>query len=251
MAPSWIQMGLALVLVTGFWAQANAQSGCTNVLVGMASCLSYVTGSSSSPTSSCCSKLANVVQSQPQCLCTALGGGGSVLGFNINQTLALSLPGACNVQTPPLSESAHSPATLPIGSPEGMPAGSSNGTADSPTSSSASGVAAPLPATSPVSSPEGMPAGSSNGTADSPTSLSVSGVAAHSPATSLVGSPEGMTAGSSNGTPDSPTSSPVSGAGSKTVPSGGTTSDGSTTKMPLQFVTVLFLALYVSISSKI
>ncbi|KAL7220412.1 hypothetical protein ACSBR2_013319 [Camellia fascicularis] len=104
MAPSWIQMGLALVLVTGFWAQANAQSGCTNVLVGMASCLSYVTGSSSSPTSSCCSKLANVVQSQPQCLCTALGGGGSVLGFNINQTLALSLPGACNVQTPPLSE---------------------------------------------------------------------------------------------------------------------------------------------------
>ncbi|CAL5395435.1 unnamed protein product [Camellia sinensis] len=246
MAPSWIQMGLALVLVTGFWAPANAQSGCTNVLIGMASCLSYVTGNSSSPTSSCCSKLANVVQSQPQCLCTALGGGGSVLGFNINQTLALSLPGACNVQTPPLSEcnAAHSPATSPVGSPESMPA-------DSPTSSSASGVAAPLPATSPVSSPEGMPAGSSDGTADSPTSSSVSGVAAYSPATSLVGSPEGMPAGSLNGTPDSPTSSSVSGAGSKTVPSGGTTSDGSTTKMPLQFVTVLFLALYASISSKI
>ncbi|GJW06511.1 sister-chromatid cohesion protein 3 [Tanacetum coccineum] len=49
-----------------------AQSGCTNVLIGMSSCLNYVTGSSKTPTSSCCSSLANVVQSQPQCLCSAL-----------------------------------------------------------------------------------------------------------------------------------------------------------------------------------
>ncbi|XP_065877868.1 non-specific lipid transfer protein GPI-anchored 5-like isoform X2 [Euphorbia lathyris] len=51
-------------------------------------------------------QLTSVVQSQPKCLCTLLngGGGGGSLGITINQTLALSLPGACNVQTPPVSQ---------------------------------------------------------------------------------------------------------------------------------------------------
>jgi hypothetical protein len=97
-------MALAVVLVGLFWARAAAQSNCTSVLIGMAPCLSYVSGSSSTPSSSCCSMLASVVQSQPQCLCTALnGGGGAALGVTINQTLALALPSACNVQTPPVS----------------------------------------------------------------------------------------------------------------------------------------------------
>lgn len=96
-------MGSVMILMTVLWASAVAQSGCTNVLIGMAPCLNYVTGSSSTPTSSCCSSLASVVQSQPQCLCTALNGGGAALGISINQTLALALPGACNVKTPPVS----------------------------------------------------------------------------------------------------------------------------------------------------
>ncbi|KAI7732037.1 hypothetical protein M8C21_009698, partial [Ambrosia artemisiifolia] len=40
----------------------------------------------------------------PQCLCEVLNGGGSSLGLNINQTQALELPKACNVQTPPTSQ---------------------------------------------------------------------------------------------------------------------------------------------------
>lgn len=81
-----------------------AQSGCTNVLIGMSSCLNYVTGSSKTPSSSCCSSLANVVKSQPQCLCTALDGTTlSALGFNINKTIALALPSICHVKTPPVS----------------------------------------------------------------------------------------------------------------------------------------------------
>ncbi|KAK2980619.1 hypothetical protein RJ640_011427 [Escallonia rubra] len=138
MASSGINIGIALVLVTMLLAGAKAQSGCTNVLISMAPCLNYVTGSSSIPSSSCCSSLASVVQSQPQCLCSALSGGGSALGININQTLALALPGACNVQTPSISkcDAANGPAATPVASPESSPPETSVQNPDSPTSSS-------------------------------------------------------------------------------------------------------------------
>ncbi|XP_010096160.2 non-specific lipid-transfer protein-like protein At2g13820 [Morus notabilis] len=96
-----------------------AQSSCTNVLVTMAPCLNYVTGSSSTPSSSCCSQLSSVVQRQPRCLCSALNGGGMSLGISINQTLALALPAACNIKTPPVSGC--NGGVSPAGSPEGSP----------------------------------------------------------------------------------------------------------------------------------
>lgn len=103
MAHRKMAMGLAVVLVTMMWAGAMAQSGCTNVLISMSPCLNYITGNSSTPSSQCCTQLASVVRSSPQCLCAVLNGGGSSLGININQTQAIALPGACNVQTPPIS----------------------------------------------------------------------------------------------------------------------------------------------------
>ncbi|KAL0435712.1 UNVERIFIED_CONTAM: hypothetical protein Sradi_0279100 [Sesamum radiatum] len=108
------------------WSRATAQSGCTMALVSLSPCLNYVTGNSSAPTSSCCTRLSSVVQSQPQCLCALLKGGSSSLGIAINQSLALALPGACNVQTPPVSQcnavngppaSAPTPAYSPADSP--------------------------------------------------------------------------------------------------------------------------------------
>ncbi|GJS19659.1 RNA-directed DNA polymerase, eukaryota, reverse transcriptase zinc-binding domain protein [Tanacetum coccineum] len=93
--------GLVLVLL---WGVTMAQSGCNAALVSMSPCLSYVTGNSSTPTTTCCTQLANVVQSQPRCLCVFTGdGSGAPTGMNINQTLALALPSACNIQTPPVS----------------------------------------------------------------------------------------------------------------------------------------------------
>ncbi|GFZ14203.1 hypothetical protein Acr_24g0003930 [Actinidia rufa] len=159
MPSNWV---VALVLMV--WAGgARAQSGCTNVLIGMAPCLNYVTGRSPSPPSSCCSQLASVVQSQPQCLCAALGGGGSAFGININQTLALALPGACKVQTPPVSKCDavnNGPATAPVSSPEGMPAETSTEAPGSAVSSPISGGSKAVPsngATSHGSSIEMMP----------------------------------------------------------------------------------------------
>lgn len=96
-----LAVGLAMSMLLGL---ASAQSGCTTVIIGLAPCLSYIAGNASTPSSSCCSQLANVVQSQPACLCSVLNGGASSLGVTVNQTRALALPGACRVQTPAVSE---------------------------------------------------------------------------------------------------------------------------------------------------
>ncbi|KAM5563703.1 non-specific lipid transfer protein GPI-anchored 5 [Rosa sericea] len=131
MAFKGIELGLALVLVIMLLGRATAQSSCTSTLASLAPCLNYVTGNSSTPSSSCCSQLSIVVRSSPQCLCSLLNGGGSTLGITINQTLALSLPGACNVKTPPVSQckSANGPTTSSASTPTASsPADSNNQT---------------------------------------------------------------------------------------------------------------------------
>jgi len=69
---------------------ASAQSGCTTTLISLYPCLNYIRGNVSTPPSSCCSQLASVVQSNPQCLCAAL---------RVDRTRELSLTAACGVQT--------------------------------------------------------------------------------------------------------------------------------------------------------
>ncbi|KAF7075179.1 hypothetical protein CFC21_079969 [Triticum aestivum] len=110
-------------------ATASAQSGCTAALVGLYPCMNYISGNDTAPTKSCCSQLGSVVQSQPQCLCSALGGDSSSLGgMTINKTRALELPKACNVQTPPASKcngGGSAPGAATPTTPEGQtPAGS-------------------------------------------------------------------------------------------------------------------------------
>ncbi|CAH1431793.1 unnamed protein product [Lactuca virosa] len=121
-------MSITLVLMVMVWGSAHAQSStCTNTLMGLASWLNYVTGNSSTPSTSCCSQLSTVVQSQPRCLCSLLNGNGPNIGVTINQTLAISLPGACKVQTPPLN----------------LCNAVANGPASGPTSSTTSPIASP------------------------------------------------------------------------------------------------------------
>ena len=103
MAVRRMEVMLAISLIATLWAGATAQSSCTSVIISMSPCLNYITGNSSTPSSSCCAQLANVVKSQPQCLCEVVNGGASSLGINVNQTQALALPSACNVQTPSIS----------------------------------------------------------------------------------------------------------------------------------------------------
>ncbi|PSR92739.1 Non-specific lipid-transfer protein-like protein [Actinidia chinensis var. chinensis] len=140
MASRAIGTGLVVVVVAVLWAGAAAQSSdCTSVLISMSPCLNYISGNSSTPSSGCCSQLASVVRSKPQCLCEVLNGGGSSLGIDVNQTRALALPRACNVQTPPLSRcKAASPADSPSVTPE-SPNTESSGTGSKTVPSTDSG----------------------------------------------------------------------------------------------------------------
>ncbi|XP_057801012.1 non-specific lipid transfer protein GPI-anchored 5-like [Salvia miltiorrhiza] len=94
---------LAILAVAMVWGSGRGQTGCTKTLMALSPCLNYVSGNTSTPAASCCSQLSNVVSSQPQCLCLLLNGTASSYGLDINQTLALQLPDACGVQTPPTS----------------------------------------------------------------------------------------------------------------------------------------------------
>ncbi|KAJ8547319.1 hypothetical protein K7X08_010905 [Anisodus acutangulus] len=106
MASKGIIICMVLVLIVTMISVevVMAQSDCTSTLITMASCLSFVTGSAKTPSASCCSALSGVLQSKPRCLCVIVNGGGSSLGVQINQTQALALPSACNLQTPPVSK---------------------------------------------------------------------------------------------------------------------------------------------------
>ncbi|KAM7462821.1 hypothetical protein LguiA_030942 [Lonicera macranthoides] len=92
--------GLIFVLVTMLiWIGAAGQPEyCNNAIMSLEPCLSYVTDNSESPSSSCCSSLASVVETQPECLCGLINGGSIP---NIDRQRVLGLPATCNVQTPP------------------------------------------------------------------------------------------------------------------------------------------------------
>ncbi|CAI9107804.1 OLC1v1007250C1 [Oldenlandia corymbosa var. corymbosa] len=147
MAPKSLVMCLALVLVLMICINARAQSPCINTLRGLGPCLSYVNGTSSTPSPMCCSQLAVVVQSAPTCLCPFMTGTGPYAGVFINQTLALALPQTCNIQTPPASicnAVANDPATSPAPSPSVAPAVSPAVFPESPTPAAAASNPEPL-----------------------------------------------------------------------------------------------------------
>ncbi|XP_060178094.1 non-specific lipid transfer protein GPI-anchored 5-like [Lycium barbarum] len=113
------------VVMALFSMQVTGQSdNCQQVIVGLAPCLQYIQGNATTPSSGCCTQLATIVKNQPQCLCQVINGGAaSSLGINVNQTQAMALPKACNIQTPSVSLCK---ATTPSGS-AGSPSGGSKG----------------------------------------------------------------------------------------------------------------------------
>ncbi|KAI3460888.1 hypothetical protein Pfo_017551 [Paulownia fortunei] len=88
---------LGAILAAALPLETVAQSSCHNEIASLSPCYGYIDGSSSNPSSLCCNRLENVVQTQPACLCEVLNGEG------LNKTRVLALPSACNVQTPSAS----------------------------------------------------------------------------------------------------------------------------------------------------
>ncbi|GFP91148.1 non-specific lipid transfer protein GPI-anchored 2 [Phtheirospermum japonicum] len=77
---------------------------CFTYLIKLSDCLTFVEGGSNltKPDPGCCPELANLVDTQPICLCQLLGNPGQV-GLSVDVNRALQLPSVCNVTTPPVS----------------------------------------------------------------------------------------------------------------------------------------------------
>ncbi|KAK6164011.1 hypothetical protein DH2020_000875 [Rehmannia glutinosa] len=77
---------------------------CFTYLIKLSDCLTFVESGSNltKPDPGCCPELANLVDTQPICLCQLLGNPGQV-GISVDVSRALKLPSACHVTTPPVS----------------------------------------------------------------------------------------------------------------------------------------------------
>ncbi|XP_051152971.1 non-specific lipid transfer protein GPI-anchored 13-like [Andrographis paniculata] len=74
---------------------------CANELVGLAPCLSYVSGEARSVGAECCAGLKQVLQRSPACICLLVKDRNDPsVGFKINATRALSLPSLCRSSSP-------------------------------------------------------------------------------------------------------------------------------------------------------
>ncbi|KAI3741886.1 hypothetical protein L1987_59564 [Smallanthus sonchifolius] len=158
-------MGAVLVLMVMVWGGARAQSStCVNSLMGLAPCLNFVTGNASTPSPACCSQLSTVVQTEPRCLCSLVSGNVPNIGVTINQTLAVALPGACRVQTPPITL-CNGVANGPAGGPASAPTSSEvapTGSTESPSEGTPEVEAPTAPLT------PGIPSGSGSGSKATP-----------------------------------------------------------------------------------
>ncbi|XP_047315124.1 non-specific lipid transfer protein GPI-anchored 11-like [Impatiens glandulifera] len=115
-------------------------SDCTNLVLEMADCLSYVsTGSTDKkPQGTCCSGIKTVLKNNAQCICFAFRNSAQ-FGVTLNVTKAMTLPDVCRLSHPPLTNCDISVGVLaPALAPD-----SSLGPSTS--SSSATGAEAPSP----------------------------------------------------------------------------------------------------------
>ncbi|XP_047939711.1 non-specific lipid transfer protein GPI-anchored 14-like [Salvia hispanica] len=97
-----VLLKVVLVLLVSVIARCDVDKDrekCANDLVGLATCLPYVSGEAKSPPIDCCTGLKQVLQKSPQCICLLVKDRNDPsLGFKINATLALSLPSQCHAE---------------------------------------------------------------------------------------------------------------------------------------------------------
>lgn len=133
-----LALALVLVAVAAVEAQfppppGSSSTTCSAALASLAPCLNYLVGPSV-PTMSCCSAVTSVANDSAICLCPLFTTNmtANLLGFPVNniplplnQTRAVTLPGACRVSTPLLSQCKLSPAGgagAPVSTPASSPA---------------------------------------------------------------------------------------------------------------------------------
>ncbi|GLJ20102.1 hypothetical protein SUGI_0364710 [Cryptomeria japonica] len=91
-----------MALMVGFAVSdiASDQRECFSKLYQLIPCISYVQGFDKSPTEACCNNLVQLYSASPKCLCLLMINESNAVGngININHTLALHMPEACQME---------------------------------------------------------------------------------------------------------------------------------------------------------
>lgn len=94
---------LILMMLVGYPPPTGAdfsqdKKECQDKLVGLRSCLGYISGEEKSPPSSCCLQLSESYNKSRRCLCLLVRDRNEPdLGFKLNATLTLNLPFVCHI----------------------------------------------------------------------------------------------------------------------------------------------------------
>ncbi|XP_010228246.1 protein YLS3 isoform X1 [Brachypodium distachyon] len=93
-----VAVAVAMAAGVGVGADFAAdRAECSDKLVALATCLTFVQGQAPAPTPDCCAGLKTVLQSSRKCLCVLVKDRDDPgLGLKINVTRALGLPAACS-----------------------------------------------------------------------------------------------------------------------------------------------------------
>ncbi|XP_021892773.1 non-specific lipid-transfer protein-like protein At5g64080 [Carica papaya] len=106
---------------------------CTSLIFNLVDCLSFVQNGStvSKPQGSCCSGLKTILKTDAECLCEGFKNSAS-FGVALNMTKALTLPAACKLSAPSVSNCGvtNAPAAAPGGAPLSPAASPSAGAAE-------------------------------------------------------------------------------------------------------------------------
>ncbi|KAG8364129.1 hypothetical protein BUALT_Bualt19G0094700 [Buddleja alternifolia] len=139
-----------LLAVTSAAQSAPAPAvDCSSLVLNMADCLSFVMAGSTTkkPEGTCCSGLKTVLKSDAECLCEAFRNSAQ-LGVTLNVTKAMTLPSACHVSAPSVSNCGLSGGggAAPALSPLSVSPAPTSTVAGTPVASVGSNDVAPVPA---------------------------------------------------------------------------------------------------------
>ncbi|GAV91945.1 LTP_2 domain-containing protein [Cephalotus follicularis] len=108
-------MGFLVLTVVSIWSSVDGAKDsqtapsppvdCTNLVLSMADCLTYVQNGSivTTPEGSCCVGLKNVLMIEPECICEVFENS-ATLGFVLNATKAETLPAVCKISATSISD---------------------------------------------------------------------------------------------------------------------------------------------------
>ncbi|THG20914.1 hypothetical protein TEA_027522 [Camellia sinensis var. sinensis] len=122
---------LALMLVVAAVAtKEEDEKECANQLANLVACIPFVSGAAKKPTQQCCNDTQKVKSAKPKCLCVLIKESTDPsMGLNVNATLALQMPSACNID----AKVSNCPYSLPTSAStsSGSSSSSSSGTGSS------------------------------------------------------------------------------------------------------------------------